>query len=172
MACRRLCAQFSKEMGIGWPACSAAAVPSARPPKAKNSLKGAVLEGRCVCLPSARPRASPSPLCSVPEVLWGQSPKGGICHSVKNGTSDREVLPRLQALPSWELGCHQSQVVVVVRGLLALCATWESQQSKQSSSTFSHLQGQMEFLSMDCSLASWIQGFSPLRMFTKGPPVI
>lgn len=38
----------------GWTAWSVAVINLARPPKAKNSLKEAVLEGRCV-LSSAQP---------------------------------------------------------------------------------------------------------------------
>lgn len=93
----------------GRAAWSVAVINLARPLKAENNLKEAVLGGRCV-LSSAQPDQVYSlSFTWHPKVLWAESPKRGTYHSGEKGTSAERVLlrlhvpssPRVQAEPRY-----------------------------------------------------------------------
>lgn len=89
VSCRRLCPIFKGR----WTAWPMAVVDLIKPPKATQSLKGAVLEGRGVLPPLNQVKYDPSP-------SWGVPSPNRTYHSVKNGASlggpsPGSVLPHL-----------------------------------------------------------------------------
>lgn len=89
VSCRRLCPVFKGR----WTAWPMAVVDLIKPPKATQSLKGAVLKGRGVLPPLNQAEYDPSP-------SWGVPSPNRTYHSIKNGASlggpsPGSVLPRL-----------------------------------------------------------------------------